>query len=86
MTEVDIFHENRYKEVKFGQDDAWISTCWEVLEKDVPAAVMATVRSQYAGYKIDDIEYVAVSYTHLEFTYFCLIFQRVIFLPRSIGI
>lgn len=58
VTEVDIFHENRYKEVKFGQDDAWISTCWEILEKDVPAAVMATIRSQYAGYKIDDIEYV----------------------------
>lgn len=58
ITEVDIFHENRYKEVKFGQNYAWISTSWDVWEKEVPAVVMTTIRSQYAGYEIDDIEYV----------------------------
>lgn len=58
ITEVDIFHDNRYKEVKFSQDYAWISTSWDILEKDVPAVVMATIRNQYAGYQIDDIEYV----------------------------
>lgn len=58
ITEVDIFHENRYKEVKFGKNYAWISTSWDVWEKEVPAVVMTTIRSQYAGYEIDDIEYV----------------------------
>lgn len=58
QTEVDIFHANKHKEVKFNQQGQWVSTEWDVLAAEVPAAVMNVIRTQYASYQIDDIDYV----------------------------
>lgn len=58
VTEVDIYHQNKYKEVKFDRQGQWLSTEWDVLETEVPAVVMNTIRTQYAAYRIDDIDYI----------------------------
>lgn len=58
VTEVDIYHQNKYKEVKFDRQGQWLSTEWDVLETEVPVVVMNTIRSQYAAYRIDDIDYI----------------------------
>lgn len=57
MTEVEIIHENIAKEILFNGQNAWISTSWDVLVANLPAAVKAKVSTQYASYHIDDAEY-----------------------------
>lgn len=58
QTEVDIFHANKHKEVKFDRQGQWVSTEWDVLAAEVPAAVMDVIRTRYASYQIDDIDYI----------------------------
>lgn len=59
ITEIDIRHDNKSKEVHFNAQNEWTYTSWDVREADVPANVMKTIKDNddYNSYKIDDIEY-----------------------------
>lgn len=55
--EVDILHNNIYKDVYFNTSGEWMRTEWDIRVIDVPAVVMATVKSSaYGDYEIDDVE------------------------------
>ncbi len=56
-TEVDIYHDGRYKEVKFDNKDTWFLTEWDVLISEVPAEVLSVIRKDYSDYHIDDIDF-----------------------------
>lgn len=58
ITEVDILHDGKYKEVKFDKNEAWLSTEWDVPVNTVPAVVMSAITSGYAGYVIEDVDFV----------------------------
>lgn len=58
MTEVDIIHENKAKELLFTPDGTWVSTFWDVRTSDLPGAVTAAVQARYPDYVIDDADYV----------------------------
>lgn len=56
--EVEIWDNNRKKEVLFTpKDNKWHLTTWELRENEVPANILSLIHSQYAGYRIDDIDY-----------------------------
>lgn len=58
ITEVEIIHEERTKEVRFDNQGNWISTSWDILRSEVPAVITeALASSQYSTYTIDDVEY-----------------------------
>ena len=57
ITEIDIRHDNKSKEVHFNAQNEWTYTSWDVREAEVPANVMKTVKDNYGSYTIDDIEY-----------------------------
>lgn len=57
ITEIDIRHDNRSKEVHFNNQNEWLYTSWDVRRNEVPQIVMNTITNQYAAYTIDDIEY-----------------------------
>lgn len=55
--EVDIRHNNIYKDVTFDLKYVWISTEWDIPASQVPAIVMDALKaSDYRAYKIDDID------------------------------
>jgi len=57
--EVDIIHDNRGKEVLFDTNNQWLYTSWEVRISQLPQAVANIINnSQYAGYHIDDADFV----------------------------
>ena len=59
LLEVEILHDGREKSVFFNGAKEWVSTEWDVRRNELPAAVTdALAASQYASYRIDDIEYV----------------------------
>lgn len=59
LLEVEIWHENREKEVYFNGRNAWVYTEWDIRRHELPQAVtQAIVASQWASFEIDDIEYV----------------------------
>ncbi|WP_270516607.1 PepSY-like domain-containing protein [Sanguibacteroides sp. AM78-02pH3A] len=56
--EVEIWDNNRKKEVIFAaKDNKWQLTTWEIRENEVPADILNLIRSRYADYLIDDIDY-----------------------------
>lgn len=57
ITEIDIRHDNRSKEVHFNNQNEWLYTSWDIRFNEVPQIVKNTITSQYNGYTIDDIEY-----------------------------
>lgn len=58
ITEIDIRHANKPKEVHFNAQNEWLYTSWDVRETEVPENVMKTIKDNYdKSYKIDDIEY-----------------------------
>lgn len=58
VTEVEIIHEGRCKEVYFDKDNNWISTSWDIRLNELPAVVtQALANSEYNVYTIDDAEY-----------------------------
>ena len=61
---VEIFHENKEKEVFFLETDyQWLGSEWDVKESELPAAVKTSIAStQYAYYRIDDIDFVQKPY------------------------
>ena len=69
--EVEFIHEGRKKEAYFNKrTDEWIYTIWDVTIGEVPEVVNETVRNNYPGYAIDDINYVErknLEYFEFEF-------------------
>ncbi|MDR2955035.1 MAG: PepSY-like domain-containing protein [Prevotella sp.] len=60
--EVDIIHNNIGKEVVFDTNNQWLYTLWDVRVSSLPQTVAGVVNdSQYAGYHIDDAEFVETS-------------------------
>ena len=61
ITEIDIRHEGKSKEVHFNAQNEWLYTSWDVRQSEVPTEVMTTINNaisqNHKGYKIDDIEY-----------------------------
>lgn len=57
ITEIDILHEGKSKEVHFNAQNEWLSTSWDVREIEVLKVVMDAINLKYQGYRIDDIEY-----------------------------
>lgn len=56
--EIDIIHENRAKDVRFDANGTWLSTSWDVPFSQLPTAVSnALAASEYASYRIDDIDF-----------------------------
>ena len=58
LLEVEIWHENKEKNVYFNGAKDWVRTEWDITRNELPTAVTNTVEKQYAGFSIDDIEYV----------------------------
>lgn len=57
LTDVDIIHNNRGKEVTFNSKQEWINTHYDVLKNEVENNVLqALAASEYKDYYIDDIE------------------------------
>lgn len=57
LTEVDIIHGNRSKEVVFNNKQEWLNTHYDVRENEVEPTVMQTLAgSEYKDFYIDDIE------------------------------
>lgn len=55
--DVDILHNNIYKDVYFNTDYEWLSTEWDIMVTEVPAIVMNAYKaSDYKDYRIDDAE------------------------------
>lgn len=55
--EVDIYHENKEKTVRFNAANTWINTQWDIRLSELPQAVKAAIANTHTSYKIDDIEY-----------------------------
>ena len=59
LLEVEIYHENKEKDVYFNGKSEWVKTEWEIRKTDLPEAVTTAIaNSQYASYKIDDVDYI----------------------------
>ena len=56
--EVEIVHERRGKDVYLTKDHNWIKTEWDVRRNELPDAVKSQISTSWAGWKIDDAEYV----------------------------
>ena len=56
ITEVDIWHDNKKKEVRFNAMEEWLETEYDVLREEVPAAILDELGSQYPNPVIDDID------------------------------
>ena len=70
MTEVEIIDGNKKKDVYFNAATEWVKTEWDLRPSELPAAVTTAIaNSQYASYRIDDVDYVqtpAVEYYLVE--------------------
>ncbi|MDR0422132.1 MAG: PepSY-like domain-containing protein [Proteiniphilum sp.] len=61
--EVSIIHGNTDKEVLFDLKGRWLQTSWDVSISDLPQAVReALTGSAFAGYRIDDADFVETAY------------------------
>ena len=58
MTEVEIFHDAREKDVYFNGAQEWVKTQWEVRVSELPAAVSDAIKKLYADHEIDDADFV----------------------------
>lgn len=57
--EVDILHNNIYKDVYFNTGNKWLYTEWDIKEVNLPAIIMNAYKtSEYKDYRIDDIDVV----------------------------
>lgn len=55
--EVDILHNNIYKDVYFNTGNEWLYTKWDIKEVNLPAIIMNAYKaSEYKDYRIDDID------------------------------
>lgn len=59
MTEVEILDGTVYRELLFDNGGAWVQTKTELRTSALPEAVAAAIRaSQYASYRIDDVDFI----------------------------
>ena len=58
MVEVEIRHEKKNKEVLFTNSCEWVSTSWDVAQRNVPAVVMKALQKKYPNARIDDIDFI----------------------------
>lgn len=58
MVEVEIRHDKKKKEVLFTKSCEWISTSWEVVQRNVPAVVLKALQQKYPNARIDDIDFI----------------------------
>lgn len=57
--EVDIFHDQRKKEVVFDMNSNWLYTSWDVVVSTLPQAVKNIINDpNYEGFHIDDADYI----------------------------
>ena len=55
--EVDLLHNNIYKDVYFNTGNEWLYTEWDIKEVNLPAIIMNAYKaSEYKDYRIDDID------------------------------
>ena len=55
--EVDILHNNIYKDVYFNTGNEWLYTEWDIKEVNLPDIIMNAYKaSDYKDYRIDDID------------------------------
>ena len=57
MVEVEIRHDKKKKEVLFTKSCEWVSTSWEVAQRNVPGVVMKALQQKYPNARIDDIDF-----------------------------
>ncbi len=55
--EVEIFHADREKTVRFFAAGKWIDTSWEIRSNELPQAIVDILATSYAAYEIDDLEF-----------------------------
>lgn len=59
MTEIDILHDNRAKEVYFNNANEWLHTTWDISTREPEIQDIKTkVENAYSGYRTDDIDYI----------------------------
>ena len=58
MVEVEIRHDKKKKEVRFTNSCEWISTSWDVAQRNVPNVVMKALQQKYPNARIDDIDFI----------------------------
>ena len=61
LFEVEINHENIFKDVYFDKASEWVYTKWDVAVASLPAAVAGAVANAYPDYTIDDADYIESS-------------------------
>ena len=54
ITEIDILHENKAKELHFNSANEWLYTTWDVREREIQD-IATKVLNDNPGFKIDDI-------------------------------
>ena len=58
MVEVEIRHDKKDKEVLFTNSCEWVSTSWDVAQRNIPAVVMQALQKKYPNARIDDINFI----------------------------
>ena len=56
ITEIDILHENKAKELHFNWANEWLYTTWEVKEREIQE-IADNVKAANPGFHVDDIDY-----------------------------
>ena len=56
ITEIDILHENKAKELHFNSANEWLYTTWEVKETEIQE-IADNVKAANPGFHVDDIDY-----------------------------
>ena len=56
ITEIDILHDNKAKELDFNNANEWLYTTWDVKEREIQE-IADKVKAANPGFHIDDIDY-----------------------------
>ena len=56
ITEIDILHDNKAKELHFNNANEWLYTTWDVKEREIQE-IADRVKVANPGFHIDDIDY-----------------------------
>lgn len=71
LLKVDIFHDNKEKEVVFDSKSDWVRTEWDVEYFQLPQPVLDAIKvCEYAAFAVDDADFVeepARTYYRIEF-------------------
>lgn len=56
--EVEIWHDNKEKNIYFNGAGEWVRSKWDVRISELPKEVTDTLSKEYPDYRIDDAEYI----------------------------